>query len=183
MLDKAMLLFWNKGCNGTSPQEILDELGLSRSSLYDTFGDKRTLFIRALKRYRELVTSFVVNELDNAENIPAAIRTIFSRARETGLNSEKKSGCFMVNTMTELAPHDEEISLITQENRQALEDAFARAIKRGQDNKQLATTHTPRAAARFMLSTLWGITAHTKLETDKKMYDDTIRLAMSVIEK
>ncbi|WP_431211456.1 TetR/AcrR family transcriptional regulator [Puia sp. P3] len=53
MLDKAKDLFWRKGYNGTPPQDIIDETGLSRSSLYDTYGDKHSLFIKTLQRYRD----------------------------------------------------------------------------------------------------------------------------------
>jgi len=49
VLQKAMNLFWHKGYNGTSMQDLVDGLGISRSSMYDTFGDKHTLFIRALE--------------------------------------------------------------------------------------------------------------------------------------
>ena len=53
-LDKARDVFWEKGYNGTPPQDILDGTGLSRSSLYDTYGDKHTLFVRSLRRYRQI---------------------------------------------------------------------------------------------------------------------------------
>ena len=48
-LDKAIEIFWHKGYNGTSAQDLVNHLGLSRSSLYDTFGDKQKLFVKSLK--------------------------------------------------------------------------------------------------------------------------------------
>ncbi len=50
VLDKAMNLFWQKGYNATSAQDLVNGLSISRSSLYDTFGDKHSLFVKALKQ-------------------------------------------------------------------------------------------------------------------------------------
>lgn len=52
VLAKAIQLFWYKGYNGTSMQDLVDSLGISRSSLYDTYTDKHTLFIKALESYQ-----------------------------------------------------------------------------------------------------------------------------------
>ena len=49
ILNKAVTLFWHKGYNGTSMQELVDALGISRSSLYDTYVDKHTLYVKALE--------------------------------------------------------------------------------------------------------------------------------------
>lgn len=49
VLEKAQAIFWCKGYNGTSMQDLVDGLGISRSSLYDTYTDKRELFLIALK--------------------------------------------------------------------------------------------------------------------------------------
>ena len=59
VLDKAMYLFWNQGYNGTSMQDLVDGLGISRSSLYDTFGDKHSLFIKTLENYKKNASSVI----------------------------------------------------------------------------------------------------------------------------
>ncbi len=53
VLKKAVCLFWNKGYNATSMQDLVDQLGISRSSLYDTYGDKHTLYLKALEEYQQ----------------------------------------------------------------------------------------------------------------------------------
>lgn len=182
MLDKAMQFFWHKGYNGTSPQEILEALGLSRSSLYDTYGDKRTLFISSLKRYRETVTGQVIQILESSENVPETLKMLFQRTKNQCFVGEDKRGCFMVNSKVELAPHDEEIAAIVKENREALENAFTAAIKRGQEMGQLSKENPPRSLARFIMNNLWGLSVHSKSGADKKVFDDIIRIAMTVIK-
>jgi TetR/AcrR family transcriptional repressor of nem operon len=88
----------------------------------------------------------------------------------------------MVNSIMELATHDEEIAEIVKENREALENGFTGAIKRGQDLGQISKENTPRSLARFIMNNLWGLTAHSKSGADKKVFDDIIRLTMSMLK-
>ena len=54
VLDKAIQLFWEQGYQKTSMQELVENMGIHRRSIYDTFGDKHALFIKALKRYEAI---------------------------------------------------------------------------------------------------------------------------------
>lgn len=180
-LDKAMNVFWQKGYNGTPPQDILEGTGLSRSSLYDTYGDKHSLFLKALRRYRQSATSAAIQYLEEAADPGQAIRRIFHGTYEAMMTGRPRKGCFMVNTLNEVAPHDEEVESIIRENRQALEDAYARAIKRGQQQGQISRDHQPRALARYLLNSLWGLTTNIKLGIDKKTADDIVRITLSTL--
>jgi len=180
-LDKAKEVFWQKGYNGTPPQDILEGTGLSRSSLYDTYGDKRTLFIKTLQRYRQSETAAAIEYLDAAADPAMAIRRIFHAAYDHFTTKQPRKGCLMVNTLNEVATHDEEVEDIVRENRQALEDAYARAIKRGQHQGLIARDHQPRALARYLLNSLWGLTTNLKLGLEKKAADDIVRITLSVL--
>ena len=180
-LDKVKELFWQKGYHGTPPQDILDGTGLSRSSLYDTYGDKHTLFIKTLQRYRQNDTAVVIEYLDAAPDAAAAIRRIFHAAYDALMTDPPRKGCLMVNSLNELAPHDTEVEAIVQENRQAMEDAYTRAIKRGQQQGKIAKTHQPRALARYLINSLWGLTNNLKLGLDKKAADDIVRITLSAL--
>jgi TetR/AcrR family transcriptional repressor of nem operon len=87
----------------------------------------------------------------------------------------------MVNTLNEMAPHDAEIETIVKENRQALEDAYARAVRRGQQQGQIARTHSPRALARYLVNSLWGLTTNLKLGLDKKAAEEIVRITLSAL--
>jgi len=97
------------------------------------------------------------------------------------MTKQPRKGCLMVNTLNEVATHDEEVEDIVRENRQALEDAYARAIKRGQHQGLIARDHQPRALARYLLNSLWGLTTNLKLGLDKKAADDIVRITLSAL--
>jgi TetR/AcrR family transcriptional regulator, transcriptional repressor for nem operon len=181
ILDKATNLFWRQGYNGTPPQDILDTTGLSRSSLYDTFGDKHHLFLQCLQRYRDTETEFLINYLDGSEDSAAAIRRIFHGAWEHTAKQRRQKGCLMVNTLNELAPHDPEVASIVHENRQAIENAFYRAIRRAQQQGQITRSRQPRVFARYLVNSLWGLTVQIKLGIDKKTADDIVKTTLSVL--
>lgn len=181
ILDKATDLFWEQGYNGTPPQDILDGTGLSRSSLYDTYGDKHTLFLKCLQRYRDTETVAGIRYLDEAPDPAAAIRRLFQGYWEFAKAYREGKGCLMVNTLNEVAPHDPEVAAIVEENRQALEDAYYRAIRRGQTQGKISKTHQPRALARFLINSLWGLTTQIKLGIEKKVADDIAKIVLSVL--
>jgi len=181
VLERATDLFWALGYNGTPPQTILDGTGLSRSSLYDTYGDKHTLFLKCLRHYRATETVSGIRYLDEAPDPAAAIRRLFQGYWEYAQAYRQNKGCLMVNTLNEVAPHDTEVAEIVEENRQALEDAYFRAIRRGQQQGKINKIHPPRALARYLVNTLWGLTTQIKLGIEKKVADDIVKIALSAL--
>jgi len=98
VLEKAMQLFWTKGYYDTSVNDLVKHTGLSRSSLYDTYGDKHRLYILALKKYQEdmgsamkkLVESAVGNLVRaNQDDIEKAFRKAIKKGQKTGEISKK----------------------------------------------------------------------------------------------
>lgn len=181
VLERATDLFWALGYNGTPPQTILDGTGLSRSSLYDTYGDKHSLFLRCLRHYRSTETVSGIRYLDEAPDPAAAIRRLFQGYWEYAQAYRQHKGCLMVNTLHEVAPHDAEVAEIVEENRQSLEDAYYRAVRRGQQQGKIDKSHPPRALARYLVNSLWGLTTQIKLGIEKKVADDIVKIALSVL--
>ena len=181
ILDKATDLFWIQGYGSTPPQDILDDTGLSRSSLYDTYGDKHSLFLQSLRRYRDRETAAAIRFLDESEDAAQAIRMIFTHAYEVLVNLQQQKGCMMINSLHEMVPQDPEVAAVVLENRQALEDAYARAVRRGQQQGGIRDTHQPRALARFLLNSLWGLTVHCKLGIARRTADDIVKVTLSVL--
>jgi TetR/AcrR family transcriptional regulator, transcriptional repressor for nem operon len=181
ILDKATNLFWQQGYNATPPQDILDTTGLSRSSLYDTYGDKHSLFLQCLRRYRETETEVLIDYLDGSEDSAAAIRKVFHSAWGHTVKQRQQKGCLMVNSLNELAAHDPEVAAIIRENRLAMEDAFYRAIRRGRQQGLIIRSHQPRAFARYLVNSLWGLTNQIKLGIDRRTADDIVKITLSVL--
>lgn len=182
VLDKALKIFWHKGYNGTSAQDLVDGLGINRSSMYDTFGDKRTLFIKALKHYQENYTHALSELAEHSEDALKTIRQIFQSLIKEGLTDRIAKGCFVVNTAIELAPHDEEIAAIVTDNMQEAENAFYTTVKKGQRSGQIPADIDARATARFLFNNVSGLRVAVRAGKDKKTLEDITKVMMSVLQ-
>ncbi|RFZ85712.1 TetR/AcrR family transcriptional regulator [Mucilaginibacter terrenus] len=180
VLGKAVCLFWHKGYNGTSMQELVDTLGISRSSLYDTYGDKHTLYVKALQFYQSGSGGQMCNIISNAESAKEAIKKLLEFTTVNLLNDVQQKGCFMVNAEVEVAPHDVEVKALISQNNQLLEDTFCHAIKKGQDSGEINGKQDARALARFIMNVVKGMRVTAKSSTDKAIFDDIINTTLTV---
>src|SRR5258707_1008910 len=101
VLDQALELFRARGFQHTSFADLTKELGVSRQSLYDTYGDKQTLFHAALKRYLDRAIDYMRRQLAD----PAPVRKVLTALFDgliAGQCSKGSPGCLMVNSMVEL---------------------------------------------------------------------------------
>lgn len=181
-LDKAIEIFWYKGYNGTSAQDLVTHLGLSRSSLYDTFGDKQKLFAQSLQRYQKNAQNQIMELFEKSENIKETLRDIFKQAVLESLEDRITKGCFMVNSSIELAMHDEEIAKIVKNNSQIMEEVFTKAVQKGQDLGQISRVNNARVLARFIFNNYSGIRVLARAgERDKQVYDDILKAMFSIL--
>ncbi len=182
ILDKAMNLFWRKGYNATSAQDLVDDLGISRSSLYDTYGDKHSLFVKALKQYRKDKIDPVLNNADYAEDIEGYIRNIFEVVKLDALREDRSKGCFIVNSAVELAPVDDEVAVIVNAIMEDTENALCKAIKKGQKQGLFTSAHHARSLARFIFNSLNGLRVTMKFDAREKMFDDIVNVCLSALK-
>lgn len=180
-LDKAIEIFWHKGYNGTSAQDLVTHLGLSRSSLYDTFGDKQKLFAKALQKYQSDNYVKIKEILETATDIKETLTVIFKLAVVESLEDRITKGCFMVNSAVELAMHDQEIAKIVRDNQKVMEEVFYVAVKKGQESGQISTQQEARLLSRFIFNTYSGIRVLARAgEKDKQVYDDILKAMFSL---
>jgi TetR/AcrR family transcriptional repressor of nem operon len=126
-LHKAMAVFWKKGYEATSLVDLLAATGLSKSSLYATFGDKRGLFLAAFDAYRA-ERARELHEILEGKPARQVIETFFRKIIADAYAPEFAHGCMSTNQAVELAPHDTEIRGRVEADFLLIEDAFARTI-------------------------------------------------------
>jgi TetR/AcrR family transcriptional repressor of nem operon len=182
VLSKAVCIFWHKGYNGTSMQDLVDGLGISRSSLYDTFGDKHALYIKALDSYQKFGGNQMCDIINNTASAKEAIKKLLELTMRDLLNDEQRKGCFMVNAEIELASHDAEVKTVICRNEQQFENAVLRAIKKGQDSGEIRNTQDPLALARFIMNAVRGMQVSAKATADMAFFDDIIKTTLSVLD-
>ncbi len=181
VINTAVDLFWNKGYNAVSTQDLIDAFGISRSSMYAAYKDKRSLFILALQHYRATASQNMIAVLEKNETFIPTIQSLLNQIIKENITDKQTRGCFIVNTAIELAPHDEEILSIIQENRKNIIEALSKAIQKGIDNAELSKNNNPHALANYFYNLINGLRVDAKVTRDKKNYAETIQLALSVV--
>jgi len=182
VLEKAVALFWLKGYNGTSMQDLVDGLGISRSSLYDTYVDKHTLYLKALEFYQRTGGAQLFEIVTSTPSAKDAIKQLLQMITNNLVKDKEHKGCFMVNAEVEVASHDAAVKDIVCKNDKQVEEAFYRAIKKGQESGEISNKQDAKALTRFFLNTIKGIRVSAKSTTDKAFFNDIIKTSLSVLE-
>jgi TetR/AcrR family transcriptional repressor of nem operon len=175
-----MELFWAQGYEKTSMQDLVDHMGIHRRSIYDTFGDKRSLFLASLNHYEELIVNEMERIISSTSSIKQTIRDVFIFV----LNSIEQypKGCLSVNAAIELSLLDKEIGRIVTKMFNRTEDMFNNLIKRGQTSGELSKEIDSDNTSRFLHNNLVGIRVLIKTNYNKKELEGIITLALSVLD-
>lgn len=156
VLDRAIDTFADHGFAGTSTDTVLQAMGISRQSMYDTFGDKRRLYLEALERYSGHSVTQILASLQSAASplagIEAALVDFASRPQ-----SVASLGCLGVSSVCEFGISDDEVSQVNQAASKRLANAFERVVTEGQRAGEIDAALKPRAAVQFILAMLTGM--------------------------
>ena len=177
-LERAMELFWRRGYEATSLRELLEAMGIGQGSFYGTFGDKHTLFLATLDRYREAAEAGAVTTLEDGSP-KEAIRAMFRGMVDVLAGQEEpRRGCFLANSAVELAPHDAEVGERISRYVRCLEDAFERTVRRGQATGEIDTRRDPRTLARSLVNNSLGLRVLARTGTDRRTLEDAADAAL-----
>ena len=156
-VDQAMEVFWRKGYAATTPQDLVDALGIGKGSLYNAFGSKHGLFQRALRRYRDRQTAALVEMLERPGPVKERLRKALTAVAEMDLAAPDRRGCLAVNTAAELAGTDKEAAELVRRMLDRTEDAFRALIKEGQRAGEIAPGRDPAALGSLLMNTVVGM--------------------------
>jgi len=143
-------------------QNLVDHMQIGRQSLYNTFGDKHTLFLRALKMYEETSHKEALGRLSDAGAGLAEIEEFLSGIVAGLSNQEDRRACFLINAVLELAPRDEEVRAIGVTFRQQLTQAFDKALIRARLRGEIPTSIDPGQYAKLLAHTAMGMSVTWK---------------------
>ncbi len=183
VLSRAMNLFWSRGYNATSMEDLVSGLGISRSSLYDTYTDKHSLFIKALENYQQIGYTKMHETANHPGPAKETVRNLIELATEGLVGGKQHKGCFMLNAGVEVAPHDKTVNNLVRSNDQQMEELFYQVIQKGKKNGEIKNRRDPRALSRFFLNTVKGLQVTAKSGPDKSVLDEIITLAVSTLDQ
>lgn len=180
-LNKAMHVFWSRGYEATSVQDLIDQMGINRGSMYSTFGDKRSLFIAALRMYDTEFRKVQLATIERKHPGRAGIQALFDGWIETLANDPGHGGCFLTNTALELAAHDPEIGAMVAESQEDIENFFFRQIRRGQESGDIPNDRNPAELARTLLAMLLGLLVLGRSRLDAALWHSIVDGAMTTL--
>ncbi|MES5865865.1 TetR family transcriptional regulator [Bacillus cereus group sp. RP32] len=181
-LDAAMQLFWEKGYAATSLSDLTAKMEIQKPSLYSAFGDKEGLFEAALRRYTNLHAANIRTKLQNEQSVKGAIRTFFENMVEEEYKKEFSKGCFCINTMVELATHNEKFEVLTREHQMYLAVIFQELITKGIRSGELQNDLNAKALAQTLVTSLIGLTVLMKSRPERSVIDNSISIIVSLVK-
>ncbi|EMT51107.1 hypothetical protein I532_19362 [Brevibacillus borstelensis AK1] len=183
VLHKAMEVFGHYGYEGTSLQMLLDQLGIARQSLYDTYGTKRDLFIKAVKNYVNEKSSAVVTYLERTDlTVQQSISDIFHEIVAALQDEDRRKECFILHSAIDQVPHDPEIAALFEQDRTRLEEAFYQALIRAQKQGELRPDQDVRALARYLYHARYALTQVAKLTGDPAALKGFMEVTLTALD-
>lgn len=181
VLDEAMKLFWCQGYEATSTQSLTEVMGIKPGSLYNTFKDKHTLYLRALDRYQDTVGSCSFAVLAETASGKEAIKRFFADLVEETVSDPNRRGCFMLNAIIETSAHDPEVAQRAEKAMHAGEAIFLKVLERAQRAGEIGGWHDLKPLATFLMATVQGVRVMGKVNPNRAVLNGIVAVALSTL--
>ncbi|MGV2643576.1 TetR/AcrR family transcriptional regulator, partial [Clostridium perfringens] len=145
------------------------------------FGDKKELFETALRKYTMSHASEARTRLQNKPSVREAFRALFENVVDEEYSVSRSRGCFCINTMVELAPHDEKFEILTREHQMYLAVIFQETIERGIQSGELASDTNAKALSQALIVSLIGLTVMLKSRPERSFVNNTIEVTLTLL--
>ena len=175
VLDAVMNTFWDQGYEGTSLKDLCTATGLHKGSLYQAFGDKHQLFLKALGYYmdqsfKDVAASAYLHD-SPMENLRSLLDAITAKCIEG-------DGCMVVNSLIEMAPHDEAVKQMIDQSYVMKQRFLTDLIDKAQRAGELTIKQEPQRLAAVLMMALAGLAAAVKgfshTESIRHVLDDIL---------
>ena len=182
VLTKAMYAFLRYGYEGTSMQTLVSTMGINRGSLYDTFGDKRSLFLAAIAHYEATIVKDTIACLMQPEADKQTIISLFRGLVVDMAKEENCYGCLMTNSAVELCPHDAEAKSKIELHFCAIAKAFKQALTKAKAKGEIDSKLDLDSIAKYLTSSLQGLRVMGKVNRDPQTLNRIVDIILSVLD-
>lgn len=176
-LDAALALFWRHGYEGTSLAALTDVMGINMPSLYAAFGNKETLFRKALDRYLQQPAAYFPTALEES-TARRVTEKLFQGAIDMVMNPRHPDGCLLVQGGLATGPVAEwvckELGGVRAKAESALRGRYERAIAEG----DLPRKTDAAQLARYIVTVLWGLSVQRSGGASRSQLKGVVQLAM-----
>lgn len=179
-LKSAMDVFWDKGYFDTSMDDLINEMGVARYGVYNTWGNKRDLYLAALKKYFSNRVAILNSVLGKPDASLPEIKAFFAMLMSQ--QSGKNSGCFACNAAIELAAHDEEVSQLVRKMFSKLANVFRKVLKNAKDKGELKTDLSINELAEYLANIIRTAAVMDRSGYSAKQIESHIKIALKVLD-
>jgi TetR/AcrR family transcriptional repressor of nem operon len=176
-LDKAIKVFSSHGFEGTSTVELLKVMGISRQSMYNTFGDKKRLYLEALQRYTAGSVSEQIRALSTPSSPMKGIESLMDFAVSRAVDDPEPK-CLGISAICEFGRSDSEVTIITEMASKTFMSALERRIAEAKAEGEMSKAISPQTAAQFLMATVAGIKIAARAGATKETLRGIARIAL-----
>ncbi|MFC6101585.1 TetR/AcrR family transcriptional regulator [Olivibacter domesticus] len=173
-------LFWKKGYNATTMNDLVDTMQINRSSLYLAYGNKHDLFLKSLTNYIQNKDKQYSQAAKKSEKPLEAIRNVIYSVMESAL---RDTNCLFTNSVFELATTDQEVSEMLKKQTLKAVDLFEKLLTQAKEDGSLLSDKEPRALAHFLISGLVSIYNTHILFADAELTKQTTEILIGSINQ
>ena len=177
VLDKAVKVFWRDGFEATAVETLCGEMKLSPGSLYGAFGGKRELFLAALDRYMDRISSDAIHRIAAPASGMEGIRSYFGNLVDAIIEGRRMRGCLLTNSLIELGDRDPEVARKVSLNLTRLETAFAGALTRATASGEIGSD-PGASAAPFLVCIVQGLNVMANTKPSRQMLEHIVSTAL-----
>jgi len=182
VLHKALYTFWEKGYDATTLPDLLESMGINRSSLYNTFGDKQSLFREVMSLYYQQTAIKRLTILQKARSARQGLQDYFKHNIDVAVAEYNPGGCLLTNTATTLKTIDKEFVQLIAQSVDRLERALYALLEKGQQSGEITSTKDIKALARLMMAVSYGLNVAARVNPNREMLEDIAKVALSTLD-
>lgn len=182
VLNMAVQCFWAQGYEATSIRDLVEQTGLTAASLYNAFGDKRSLYQKALGQY---VDGGIVDRINRCGKLAprAAIEAFFAEILRRSLTDREHKGCMLVNAALEVVPHDAEFRKVVVGALIRVEGFFLDCVEAGQSEGTITKSVSAKNIASHLLALLMGIRVLARARPERALLEGAVATALNLLDK
>lgn len=170
VLQDCMQAFWRRGYNGTSIRDLVEVTGLQPGSLYGTFDNKRSLFLRTLEHYFAGQEAFVQAVLHNDKAPPLQrIYNFFDELLRQSTKDREKKGCLLINTLVETPPDEIEINRRVIRMLNFVEKSLYFVLEEAAADGSLPPQRKPAVLAKVLVNGIFGLRVNSKMRSNREL--------------
>ena len=182
-LTAAMEPFWQHGYEATTMRDVSARTGVALSSLYATFGDKHTLYLATLDRYRRLEYDEMARLLAAPRPVRETLAEVFARLVANLMADPDRRGAFTLNAAVELGGQDAAVTAALRAHFDDVGALLGRRLAEAQADGEITTRFPPDDLARFLLFGLYGLAMMVKVYPDQAHLERTAAVTLAVLDR